>query len=181
MVERFHRQLKTALRSAPTHNWMDELPLMLLGTRSALKEDPQCTAAELLKCTNSGLKQSVQQDQDLPTFQATPRIAHTFSSASDPSFLPHSRPMTVPSQSSGVARKPRRYEEAPVKKLSPLILPSPPPSHPRGRAAPAEDQIAALSASTNRDESLEGAHPPTIYQALSAESDGTQQDADLLL
>ncbi|XP_042861969.1 uncharacterized protein LOC122247061 [Penaeus japonicus] len=52
MVKRFHRQLKTALRSAPTNHWMDELPLVLLGISSTLKENLQFTAAELLYGTN---------------------------------------------------------------------------------------------------------------------------------
>lgn len=47
MVERFHRQLKTALRShsAPA-NWIKSLDMVLLGIRSSLKEDLGCTAAE---------------------------------------------------------------------------------------------------------------------------------------
>ena len=49
MVERFHRQLKAALRTdddAPA--WSDKLPVVLLGIRSSLKEDIGCTAAELV-------------------------------------------------------------------------------------------------------------------------------------
>ena len=49
LVERFHRQLKTALRAAdPPGRWTDLLPLVLLGIRSALKEDLHCTSAELV-------------------------------------------------------------------------------------------------------------------------------------
>ena len=49
MVERLHRQLKAALKCQPQpSNWMDTLPLVLLGVRSALKEDFACTAAELV-------------------------------------------------------------------------------------------------------------------------------------
>ena len=49
MVERFHRQLKASLKarlSGP--NWMDELPLVLLGIRSAWREDIDCSAADLV-------------------------------------------------------------------------------------------------------------------------------------
>ena len=49
MVERFHRQLKAALKAQ--HNptaWMDALPLVLLGIRTALKEDTLSTAAEMV-------------------------------------------------------------------------------------------------------------------------------------
>lgn len=47
MIERFHRQLKAALMC---HNdtWHRALPLVLLGVRSALKEDLGCSSAELL-------------------------------------------------------------------------------------------------------------------------------------
>jgi transposase InsO family protein len=49
MVERFHRQLKAALKSQPNPSaWMDSLPLVLLGIRMALKEDIQSTAGEMV-------------------------------------------------------------------------------------------------------------------------------------
>ena len=49
MVERFHRQLKAALKSHPNPTrWTDSLPLVLLGIRSFLKADIGCTAAELV-------------------------------------------------------------------------------------------------------------------------------------
>ena len=50
MVERFHRQLKASLmaRSATSTNWLADLPLVMLGLRTALKEDLHCSAAEML-------------------------------------------------------------------------------------------------------------------------------------
>ena len=49
MVERFHRQLKAALKAQPTPDaWMDTLPLVLLGLRTALKEDISATSAEMV-------------------------------------------------------------------------------------------------------------------------------------
>ena len=49
MVERLHRQLKAALKChASSASWMDALPLVLLGVRTALKEDFNCTTAELV-------------------------------------------------------------------------------------------------------------------------------------
>ena len=49
MVERFHRQLKAALKTQPQPDaWMDTLPLILLGIRSAIKEDISSTAAEMV-------------------------------------------------------------------------------------------------------------------------------------
>ena len=44
-----HRQLKAALKAQPTPSaWMDSLPLVLLGVRTALKEDTRATAAEMV-------------------------------------------------------------------------------------------------------------------------------------
>nr|VZI49775.1 unnamed protein product [Spirometra erinaceieuropaei] len=49
VVERFHRQLKTALRAVEDPgNWLDNLPLALLGIRAALKSDLGCSTAELV-------------------------------------------------------------------------------------------------------------------------------------
>ena len=49
MVERFHRQLKAALKAQPNPDaWMDSLPLILLGIRTALKADLSTTAAEMV-------------------------------------------------------------------------------------------------------------------------------------
>ncbi len=53
MVERFHRQLKEALKTQtdPAH-WVDTLPLILLGIRTAFKEDISATAAEIVYGTS---------------------------------------------------------------------------------------------------------------------------------
>ena len=49
MVERFHRHLKTGLKARLTNgNWVDELPVVLLGVRTTLKEDLSCSAAEMV-------------------------------------------------------------------------------------------------------------------------------------
>ena len=50
MVERFHRQLKASLmaRSTTSTNWLADLPLVMLGLRTALKEDLHCSSAEML-------------------------------------------------------------------------------------------------------------------------------------
>lgn len=47
MIERFHRQLKAALM-CHRESWHRALPLVLLGIRSALKEDLKCSVAELV-------------------------------------------------------------------------------------------------------------------------------------
>nr|XP_054767000.1 uncharacterized protein LOC129274180 [Lytechinus pictus] len=49
IVERFHRQLKAALRAQFDHSkWQEFLPIALLGIRTTVKEDLGCTPAELV-------------------------------------------------------------------------------------------------------------------------------------
>ena len=49
MVERFHRQLKAALKAQPHPNqWVEALPTVLLGIRTALKQDIGCSTAEFV-------------------------------------------------------------------------------------------------------------------------------------
>ena len=49
LVERFHRQLKASLRAtAPSTQWIEALPIVLLGLRTSVKEDLGCCTAELV-------------------------------------------------------------------------------------------------------------------------------------
>lgn len=48
LVERFHRQLKASITCHANNSWSEILPLVLLGIRSAFKEDLQASSAELL-------------------------------------------------------------------------------------------------------------------------------------
>ncbi|XP_059822218.1 uncharacterized protein LOC132392411 [Hypanus sabinus] len=49
LVERFHRHLKSALMARLSgHNWVDELPWVLLGICTELKEDLHASSAELV-------------------------------------------------------------------------------------------------------------------------------------
>lgn len=49
LVERFHRQLKAAIRAHDsTGPWTEILPVVLLGIRTAVKDDLQCSSAELV-------------------------------------------------------------------------------------------------------------------------------------
>ncbi|XP_064482774.1 uncharacterized protein LOC135395588 [Ornithodoros turicata] len=56
LVERFHRQLKVALRAAPETPWLEVIPLALLGIRSTFKADMGCAVAkmhpDLASCTH---------------------------------------------------------------------------------------------------------------------------------
>ncbi|UYV74202.1 hypothetical protein LAZ67_11002413 [Cordylochernes scorpioides] len=56
LVERLHRQIKVAIMaSGNTINWIDALPLVLLGIRTSYKEDLKCTAAEMVFGTTLNL------------------------------------------------------------------------------------------------------------------------------
>ena len=49
LVERFHRSFKDRLRARLAGaNWVSDLPIVLLGIRTSLKEDLSCTAAEMV-------------------------------------------------------------------------------------------------------------------------------------
>ncbi|XP_037504862.1 uncharacterized protein LOC119379628 [Rhipicephalus sanguineus] len=49
MVERLHRQLKTTLTTRLNRaTWVDGLPLVLLALRTVIREDLQCSTAELV-------------------------------------------------------------------------------------------------------------------------------------
>ena len=48
LVERFHRTLKAAIMCRADEQWTKALPLVLLGTRSAFKEDLETSVAELV-------------------------------------------------------------------------------------------------------------------------------------
>ncbi|XP_025265599.1 uncharacterized protein LOC112638313 [Camponotus floridanus] len=48
MVERFHRQLKAAIKCYETEAWTQVLPVVLLGIRAVWKEDVNSTPTEML-------------------------------------------------------------------------------------------------------------------------------------
>lgn len=48
MVEELHRPLKAAIKCYDTQRWSEVLPTILLGLRAALKEDLQCSPADIV-------------------------------------------------------------------------------------------------------------------------------------
>lgn len=52
IIERFHRTLKAAIMSRANPNWVEELPIILLGLRCTFKEDIGATPAELVYGTS---------------------------------------------------------------------------------------------------------------------------------
>ena len=47
MIERWHRTIKAAIMCHETSDWYDILPTVLLGLRTTIKNDLQCSSAEL--------------------------------------------------------------------------------------------------------------------------------------
>jgi len=48
MIKRLHHQLKAALMCHANEHWAEALPLVLLGIRSAWKEDLKASSSELV-------------------------------------------------------------------------------------------------------------------------------------
>ena len=72
LVERFHRQLKAALK-CHDNVWTQALPLVMLGIRSSIKEDIDTSPAELVYGT------SLRLPADLVKINSTPNcFPHTF-------------------------------------------------------------------------------------------------------
>ena len=56
-VERFHRSLKSALRAMLNRsNWLENLPMVLLGLRTAIKEGIKCSSGEVVYSTTLRLQ-----------------------------------------------------------------------------------------------------------------------------
>lgn len=65
MVERFHRFLKSGLM-AHKKDWMDVLPIVLLGIRTQVKEELMASPADLMFGTNLSLPGDLIADNDVP-------------------------------------------------------------------------------------------------------------------
>ncbi|VDP55170.1 unnamed protein product [Schistosoma margrebowiei] len=68
LSERFHCQLKSALRAHGNGNWHETLPLVLLGVRTSLKADIQCSASELVNGTTLRLPEEFFTPWSRPNF-----------------------------------------------------------------------------------------------------------------
>lgn len=85
LVERFHRQLKAAIMCHADSNWVDTLPFVLLGIRSAFKDDLKSSSAELvygepLRLPGEFFNSSVSEFTDITDF--TDRVRHLVSKLS---------------------------------------------------------------------------------------------------
>ena len=96
MVERLHRQLKAALKTqTDSSHWVDALPLVLLGIRTAFKEDISATAADMvygssLRLPGEFFNPSVNTSLDDPSDFVTRLKSHMQQVRSSPPRLTHS-------------------------------------------------------------------------------------------
>ena len=74
LVKRMHRQLKAALKARLNNpEWMEDLPFVLLGMRSAWKESMESSPAEAIHGTSLRLP-----GQLIPGVEATPSAKDNF-------------------------------------------------------------------------------------------------------
>ncbi|GFY34526.1 transposon Tf2-6 polyprotein [Trichonephila clavipes] len=67
MIERFHRHLKSAIIAHEDTGWSDILPIVLLGLRSAMKNDLKATSSELVYGTTLRLPSGLISSKSLQT------------------------------------------------------------------------------------------------------------------
>ena len=93
LVERLHRQLKASLKSHPNPtNWIDALPMVLLGICSTLKEDLHCTAAELVYGTTLRLPGEFFNSESQPSTADPASYVHRLRTAMQQLRAPPVRP-----------------------------------------------------------------------------------------
>ena len=67
MIERFHRSLKSSLRARLAgSDWVNHLPLVMLGLRSSPKDDSGFSPAEAVYGTNLSLPGEFLEHSELP-------------------------------------------------------------------------------------------------------------------
>ncbi|GFU29465.1 hypothetical protein TNCV_418891 [Trichonephila clavipes] len=67
MIERFHRHLKSAIIAHENAGWTDILPIVLLGLRSAMKNDLKATSSQLVYGTTLRLPSDLISSESLQT------------------------------------------------------------------------------------------------------------------
>ena len=99
LVECLHRQLKASLKAQPDPtNWTDLLPMVLLGIRTAVKEDIHCTAAELVYGTTLRLPGQFfsASSSDIDPTSYVQRLKSTMQQLHAPPVRPHHRTVHLP-------------------------------------------------------------------------------------
>lgn len=77
IIERFHRRLKEGIKARSPAQWMEVLPSILLGIRTAIREDAGCSPSEMLYGTSLRLPG----DLLCPDFSNPPSTPSSFASA----------------------------------------------------------------------------------------------------
>ena len=99
LVEHFHRQLKAALKATPEPTyWVSALPLVLLGICAGLKQDIQCSTAELVYGTTLRLPGeffSVNTDEHPDPTSYVSKLKTIMSKLHPPKTRPVNRPSYV--------------------------------------------------------------------------------------
>lgn len=95
IVERMHRQLKTSLKTRLSNQvWMEQLPIVLLGMRAALKEDIGCSSAELVFGTLLRLPGElwISENDNVDPLSLAGELCKTFSKIQPTSTKNHGKP-----------------------------------------------------------------------------------------
>ena len=99
LVERLHHQLKASLKAQPDpSNWTESLPMVLLGIRTAVKEDIHCTAAEVVYGTTLRLPGQFfsASSSDIDPTSYVQRLKSTMQQLHAPPVRPHHRTVHIP-------------------------------------------------------------------------------------
>lgn len=95
MVERLHRQLKAALMArANTVNWSDDIAFVLLGIRTAIKDDINTSAAELVYGQQLRLPSELVHSTDPPPISEILEKLRNFSNCLKPTETRKSKTVT---------------------------------------------------------------------------------------
>ena len=105
LVERLHRQLKASImaRSTDINNWMDHLPMAMLGIRSAWRTELDCSPAELVYGTTLAVPgllvgDAPQSGQELPSSEFVQDLLTKMSELKPTEMAHHTTPkVQVPS------------------------------------------------------------------------------------
>lgn len=96
LVERFHRTLKAAILCANKDEWVDRLPIIMLGLRSAVKEDIKTSPAELVYGTTLRLPGEFfeQQRNEQTPYELLQRLRENFEALRPTPTSNHAVPKT---------------------------------------------------------------------------------------
>ena len=100
IIERFHRQLKTSLKTTQNlHTWADSLPMVLLGLRSSYKADLQACTAELVYgttlCLPGQFFDPSSRDPTKPTSDLVGKLKQTMQNLKPTATRSHTRPTYI--------------------------------------------------------------------------------------